>query len=406
MTIKYQFTRTLFFIFVLSASPLLSFRLGLENISDTWIKKIKGARIGLITNQTGKDQHGKRNIDILKNRGLNIKAILVPEHGLDGTISAEHEVPNTIDATTGIPIVSLYKQNGGREITKELVTPFDILIFDIQDTGMRHYTYIWTLYTTLEAAAKFNKQYIVLDRPNPLGYLMEGPLVDATLTSFIGLAQIPLRHGLTIGELALVFNKHFLEKKARLHVIRMQDYKRTDKLEDKNFCALSPHIATLQSCYGYSFLGLLGEIRPFEVGIGTDKAFQLIALPEKLSFSEKQWNSVKTVLRKHGVQSAPYNAYNQRKKKRFRGLEIKINDINKTTSFSLLLELLPLFKSIKPHYSDLFDKATGTRRIRNYWSRTISHHLLAKRINENLNSFLNKIRPLLLYFPEPKPVTI
>src|SRR5207249_6044556 len=141
----------------------------------------------------------------------------------------------------------------------------DCLVFDIQDSGMRHYTYISTLLNTMKIAAEYKKPYIVLDRPNPLGGMMQGPLVQPDLISFISIAPIPLRHGMTIGELAHYFNGHILEKSAILHVIPMHDYNRMNGFAGTFLHQLSPNLLSLQSCYGYSFLGLLGEVEPFDV---------------------------------------------------------------------------------------------------------------------------------------------
>src|ERR1700722_2326786 len=181
-------------------------KLGLENIEDAmWLKlgnsANKKASIGLITNHTGKNQQGSRTIDVLLQRGLAIKKIFVPEHGLDGQLAAEKEVKDSIDAKTNISVVSLYGQGTGKKIPAQKLKDIDVLIFDMQDSGMRHYTYVSTLLYVLEAAGMYNKSLIVLDRPNPLGVRMEGPLVDNFQKSFISVASIPLRHGMTIGEL-------------------------------------------------------------------------------------------------------------------------------------------------------------------------------------------------------------
>ncbi|MES2181763.1 MAG: exo-beta-N-acetylmuramidase NamZ domain-containing protein, partial [Pseudomonadota bacterium] len=134
-------------------------------------------------------------------------------------------------------------------------------MFDIQDSGMRHYTYISTLYHAMKVAAQYNKQMVIFDRPNPLGARMEGPVVTQQLKSFISIAQVPLRHGMTVGELAWYFNKYELEKPAELHVVRMHGYDRRARFVAQNELAqpLSPGLRTEQACYGYSFLGLLGE---------------------------------------------------------------------------------------------------------------------------------------------------
>lgn len=399
----------LIFLTITLYSANTDFLLGLENIPDSFIKKIKGARIGLITNQTGKDQHGNRNVDVLLKKGLKIQAILVPEHGFGGDIPAVQEVPNSIDTKTGIPIISLYKQWSAKEITREMLNDFDILIFDIQDPGIRHYTYISMMLHALKAAAQFNKQYIVLDRPNLLGSLMEGPLVDVTLQSFISIAPIPLRHALTIGELAWFFNKHLLQKPAKLHVVRMKGYRRNTRLKNLPFNMLSPNIASLQSCYGCSFLGILTAVYPLDVGLGTEKAFQIILLPERVSLSNTQWKELQNLLQKYGIASDPYEKYHHKNKEKYTGLNIKtIEDINKIHSFTIALDIIEFLKQAGVHltFCKPFDKLTGTKTVRLYLQGIVNRKNLVERISNNLNDFLAKVQSSLMYDPEPQPVLL
>jgi uncharacterized protein YbbC (DUF1343 family) len=168
-----------------------SFKLGVENIPASLFKKIcldkknDKCSIGLITNQSGADQKGTRTIDILMQRhDCNLKYIFVPEHGFTG-VGAERDVDDSVDAKTNIPIISLYGNGSGKMIAPHYSKAIDVFVFDIQDSGMRHYTYISTLLNTMKIAAEHNKPFVVLDRPNPLGSVMEGPLVDTSLISFI-----------------------------------------------------------------------------------------------------------------------------------------------------------------------------------------------------------------------------
>lgn len=394
-------------LLIIVISPLNSFEsqfsFGLENIPDNFVKKIKNARIALITNQTGKDQHGRRNIDILRDKGLNLKAILVPEHGLDGKIVAGKETPNSIDKKTRIKIISLYQQGHGKEITKNMIDDFDILIFDIQDSGTRHYTYISTMFDTLNAAAQFDKYYIILDRPNPLGLCMEGPIVEDNLRSFVSIAPIPLRHAMTVGELGWFFNKHILEKPAKLHVIKMKGYERTHGLKNTPFNTLSPNISSLKSCHGYSFLGLLSAIHPFDVGLKTDNAFQIILLPERISLSQKEWYKLQHLLKTHKIESVPYKRYHKKNKEMYTGLKLTVHEINKTHSFTVALDIIDFFKKsgTKMSFAPIFDKLTGTKSVRHYIEGSINRITLSKQINESLNNFLSKADSSFMYKPEP-----
>ena len=197
-----------------------------------------------------------------------MQVIFAPEHGFDGKSHAAQEIKDGRDVKTKIPVMSLYGKGTGKKVDPEMIKNIDAFFFDIQDSGMRHYTYISTLFTILKAAEEEKKKVIVFDRPNPLGKAMEGPLVESSLISFISIASIPLRHGMTLGELAEYFNQHVLEKQAALTVVPMKNYDRTVGIEHLH-APLSPNIASKESCHGYSFLGLLGEVKPFDVGVGT-----------------------------------------------------------------------------------------------------------------------------------------
>src|SRR5579872_3458062 len=173
------------------------FMLGIENISPELLSWLSKKRVALITNQSGRDQQGRRSVDLLLSKHVNLVKILAPEHGINGTIAAATLVPDTVDKATLLPIVSLYGHGTGKKIDASLGNSIDVFMIDIQDVGMRHFTYISTLLRVLEFAAEHNKYVIVCDRPNPLGSPVEGPGVESELISFISAASIPLRHGMT-----------------------------------------------------------------------------------------------------------------------------------------------------------------------------------------------------------------
>ena len=207
----------------------------------------KPLSIGLVTNQTGKDQKGTATLDILLKKGFKVTYIFAAEHGIEGKIEAGKELKDGRESSRNIPVVSLYAGGDkGKKIDPATLKDIDIIFFDIQDSGMRHYTYISTLYAVLKAAGQENKKVVVFDRPNPLGKAMEGPLVEPELISFISIAPIPLRHGMTVGELAEYFNEHILEKKAALKVVEMKDYERTHGIAHLP-SPLSPNIASRES---------------------------------------------------------------------------------------------------------------------------------------------------------------
>lgn len=413
--LKKSFIVLVFFVgYSLFALP--GFKLGVENITDSFLKQLSkdgtlNYRVGLITNQTGRDQQGRRTIDILKSKGLHIKYIFAPEHGLNGLIQAGKNVVNIMDPETGIKVVSLYGKGKGKQINKKYLKDIDVLFFDIQDSGMRHYTYISTLLFALESAGNVQKQFVVLDRPNLLGPHMEGPVVakNQQSDSFIAKAPIPLRHGMTIGELAIFFNTKVLPKQAHLHVVKMKNYDRKSRPVHFSFPMLSPNIQTSHACKGYSFTGLLGEIRPFGVGLKSEKSFQSILLPKKLSLQKKLWDNLEKTLQKHGVNTTQYACLDKGIKGRdYHGVHIKIPDINTISSFNILIDILSFFKKteVKLEFSKYFDNAVGTDLIRKWVHDLVDKKTLVAKINQDLQTFFVSARNSFLYNPLPKVVMV
>lgn len=382
------------------------FKLGVENIPDSFIGSLKSngpLTIGLITNQTGKDQQGKTTAAILAEKGIIIKYLFAPEHGLDGKQKAASTIADGHDKNMQIPVVSLYKNGSGTSIRDLCMSQVDALFFDIQDSGMRHYTYISTLFYAIECAALHNKTIVVLDRPNPLGCIMEGPLVESPLKSFIAIAEIPLRHGMTVGELAYFFNTYAVKKKANLYIIPMKNYERTHGIGTTLATALSPNITSIDCCYGYSFLGLLGEVKPFNVGIGTPQAFQLITLPETLKLPADFWSTLSAQLAAYGINSSSIRVRHPKKKSFYQGICIHITDINKVDSFPALLAVLETCKAagVKLQFSQGFDKACGTAKVREYIMGTVSKQELQHIVNTHMQSFLLRALNTFRYQPHP-----
>ncbi len=391
-----------------------NFKLGLENLSKDLLKKLtykSTVSVGLITNQTGKDQRGVRNIDFMLQRGIHVKRIFVPEHGFDGTIHAEKDVHDAIDLHTKIPIVSLYRYYPVKKMDKRMLQGIDVLLFDIQDSGVRHFTYISMLLHVMKEAQQHRIPLVVLDRPNILGGIMEGPLVEQKLQSFISIASIPLRYGMTIGELACYFNQYVMAWPAKLHVVKMSNYVRSNKYHKDNLM-LSPNVPNIQACYGYSFLGTLGEVRPFDLRVGTNKAFQIIALPQDVQISEKKWAEFRTVLLRQGIESE-YRTYvrskywshtKTRKKQQCTGVAFSIKDMNNISTFNTFIEIAEFFKrsGVSLTFSPQFDKAIGTQDVRKFLTGSLSRTQLMQKVNKDLQRFFAKAKSAFLYDPVPK----
>ena len=201
---------------------------GLDVLEAEKFAPLRGKHIGIITNHTGLDSQGKSTIDLLAHApGVQVVAIFSPEHGLGG--QADDRITSTKDPSTGLQVFSLYGET--LRPTDEMLKGVDTLVFDIQDAGVRFYTYTVTMAYCMEEAAKRNIAFYVLDRPNPIGgEIVEGPILDADKTNFVGYFPIPVRYGLTIGELAQFFNaeNHI---NADLHVIAMKNWHRTISLK-------------------------------------------------------------------------------------------------------------------------------------------------------------------------------
>jgi uncharacterized protein YbbC (DUF1343 family) len=249
---------------------------GLDVMVARKFQPLQGKHVGLITNHTGVDRLGRRNIDLMREAGVEVVALFSPEHGLEGR-EDRPGLPDAADARSGIKVFSLY----GKTLrpTPEMLRGIDALVFDIQDVGARFYTYETTMAYAMEAAAKAGIPYYVLDRPNPItGTHVEGPLLDAANQSFVGyLPGLPVRHGMTMGELARLFNG---ENKigAALTVIEMEDWNRGDWFDETGLPWIdpSPNMRSLNAATLYPGLCLLESSKGYSVGRGTDSPFEQI----------------------------------------------------------------------------------------------------------------------------------
>jgi uncharacterized protein YbbC (DUF1343 family) len=258
-------------------------QLGVEVLVADELDLLAGMRVGLITNPTGTTSDLTHTIDALiageAEGDYELTALYGPEHGVRGGVPAGAYVESYVDERTGLPVYSLYGPT--RKPTAEMLDDVDVLVFDIQDIGARFYTYIWTMYYAMEAAAEQGKPFVVLDRPNPLGDRMDGPVLEyPELSSFVGLREIPLQHGLTVGELAQVFNGEFLETPADLHVVTMRNYDAASIVEDWDlpWVLPSPNIPTRETALVYPGTGLIESINVSE-GRGTTTPFLWFGAP-------------------------------------------------------------------------------------------------------------------------------
>jgi uncharacterized protein YbbC (DUF1343 family) len=250
---------------------------GIDVVEEENFAPLRGKHVGVITNQTGVDRSGRRTIDLLAHaHGVKLVALFSPEHGPFGNVDGE--VPSSTDAATGLPVYSLYGQT--RRPTPEMLEGIDALVFDIQEAGVRFYTYATTMGYAMEEAAKRRIAFYVLDRPNPLGgERIEGPMLDRDRLSFTGYFPMPVRHGMTLGELAQMFNAEN-HLGAEVHVVAMKNWHRRDAYEATGLAWIrpSPNLRTLDELLLYPGVEIL-QAGGVSVGRGTDTPFQLIGAP-------------------------------------------------------------------------------------------------------------------------------
>jgi uncharacterized protein YbbC (DUF1343 family)/CubicO group peptidase (beta-lactamase class C family) len=251
---------------------------GIDVLARDGFRQLAGRRVGLITNHTGRDLARVSTAERLANaEGVTLVALFSPEHGAAGRLDQEH-VPDDRDPATGLPVKSLY--GATRRPTQEMLAGIDTLVFDIQDIGCRFYTYISTLLEAMKAAAEHGVAVVVLDRPNPLGGIaMAGPLVDAGSESFVGCHSIPVRHGMTVGELALLFRAE-LGLDLDLKVVPCEGWRRADAFDATGleWVNPSPNMRSLAEAFLYPGVGLL-EMTNLSVGRGTDTPFEVVGAP-------------------------------------------------------------------------------------------------------------------------------
>lgn len=248
---------------------------GLDRLSSHAPPWLKTSRVGILSHQASVDRHLRPVVDLLREKKFHITALYGPEHGLWGTAQDQIEVP---DASAALPVYSLYGDH--RYPTASQLAGIDVMICDLQDVGSRYYTFVWTMALAMQACARFGKKFIVLDRPNPInGNTLEGPLLNPDFASFVGLYPVPVRHGMTMGEIALWVNDG-LGIHANLDVIEMQGWKRSMHYDETGlpWVLPSPNMPTLDTALVYPG-GCLIEGTQLSEGRGTTRPFEIFGAP-------------------------------------------------------------------------------------------------------------------------------
>ncbi len=377
------------------------FKLGIDVLKQSGFQFLQGKRVGLVTNQTGVDSKLNSTVDILSDyENVNLVALFAPEHGVRGNFSAGHSVENQIDEETGIPVFSLYGKT--RKPTAEAMNMVDVIVYDLQDIGVRSYTYISTMGIIMEAAAEFDKPVVILDRPNPLGgNRVEGPLVTDGFYSFVSRYKIPYVYGLTCGELALLFNNEGLLKNGKrcdLQVVKMEGWSRGMTFNETGlqWVPTSPHIPTWETAFYYAATGIIGEIDPNLIGIGYTLPFQTMVTESvdanKLAKAMNKLNLQGVIFRP--IFFKPY--YKNKKGKELQGVQMHITNFKQVNLTEVQFYFLQEAHKIDPSFDifinkksryKMFDYGCGSDFLRKSMMGNYNFDSIKKYWNSDMESF-------------------
>ncbi len=400
---------------------------GIEVFLESHLDLVKGKRVGLITNPTGVASNLESIVDLFyKNQEINLVALYGPEHGVRGNAQAGEYVSFYIDDKYNIPVFSLYGQSrkpeagmlknideymrsfdtieAGKIPEASMVESLDVLIFDIQDVGTRIYTYLATMAYCMQASAENGVDFIVLDRPNPInGEDLEGPLLEyPEYSSFVGLYPIPVRHGMTAGELAGLFNEKFLEKKVDLTVIPMQGWEREMWYDEISlpWVIPSPNMPTLDTATAYPGQVFL-EGTNISEGRGTTKPFEIFGAPWIDGYElVKKLNelNLEGIKFREACFSPTFSKY---KGELCGGAQIHVIDRNQYRPFESSLHIIKTVMKMYPSHfkfhNEYFDKIMGTSKVREALEKGIDVKDIIKSYKGELDNFLVLRKPYLLY---------
>jgi uncharacterized protein YbbC (DUF1343 family) len=380
--------------------PSHAVQLGIDRLKSLDFEPLKGKRVGLITNHTGVDSKGRLTREILHAaRNVNLVCLLTPEHGLDGTELAGKYVATRTDKLTGLVAHSLYGPT--RKPTPQMLKGIDTLVYDMQDIGVRSYTYISTMAKCMEAAGELGLEFVVLDRPNPLGGTrVEGPPVEQKWISFVGQIPVPYVHGMTCGELARMLNeKQWMASKCKLRVVTMEGWDRSMVWEDTGlrWVKTSPNIPRADSPAYYIATGIVGSLAGLETGVGGKNPFEICAAkgvdPQDFTASIQK-------LEISGVKATPCREGG------FSGCRLSIDPHAKGNLTYLALALLgevnrrsspDLFAKCPHDKLDIFFKVYGSESIREQLRKNVPIQTIAQSWKPSVERFKSDRSAYLFY---------
>lgn len=411
--------RWLFLCSTICVLPLLSevpseppVKPGIDVLRERQFDILRGKRVGLITNPTGISYDMTSSIDILFNApGVQLVALFGPEHGVRGDVEAGKYVEFYNDRATGLPVYSLYGKT--RKPTPEMLKGIDVLVYDIQDIGVRSYTYISTMGLAMEAAAEAGIAFVVLDRPDPLtGLIVTGPMLEPKYKSFVGAFPVPYVYGMTAGEMAEMVNgEGWLNggRKCDLTVVKMEGWKRSMWWDDTGleWVPTSPHVPHAHTTIHYVLTGLLGELGTANQGVGYTLPFELIGAPWVKGGELAAYLNSKNL---PGVVFRPmwYRPfYFDTSGIRYEGVQVHVHDRSRLDMtqvqihiLSALLRVYPnwnIFERSKPERLQMFDKVVGTYDVRRWLAANMEPDEIVSRLDQARASFMIKRERYLLY---------
>lgn len=351
---------------------------------DVLLPMLTSKKVGIVVNHTS--LVGKTHLaDTLLKRNVNLIKIYAPEHGFRGTADAGEEIKDGVDSKTNLPVVSLYGSN--KKPTAEQLADIDVVIFDIQDVGVRFYTYISTLHYVMEACAENNKKLIVLDRPNPNGHYVDGPILEKEFKSFVGMHPIPIVHGMTIGELARMINgEDWLEgnKTCDLEVIPVKNWKHADPFSLP--VKPSPNLPNDQAIALYPSTCLF-EGTVISLGRGTQMPFQIIGHPD-LKNMPFQFTPVSI----DGMSKNP-----PLENKVCHGLDLREVKVKPQLDLSYLISFYRAFPDKDKFFNNYFEKLAGTEKLREQIRQGLDEAQIRESWRIDLEKFKELRKKYLLY---------
>jgi len=373
---------------------------GVDVLALDGFSRLKGKRIGLITNQTGLLRDRQRDVDAMLAAGVNVTALFSPEHGLEGKVDDTLTVPHSKDAKTGIGVWSLYSGDNRRP-SRAMLQDVDALVFDIQDVGARFYTYSTTMKYAMEAAAQAKLPFIVLDRPNLInGTAVEGPVLDADLLSFIGCSRIPLRHGMTMGELARWYNGED-HVNADLEVVPMKNWRRADWWDATTLPWVdpSPNMRSFNAALLYPGVAMLEFSSNWSVGRGTAAPFEEAGADwlNGTQFAAYLNRRFIPGIRFYPTRFVPESA--SLKGKTVEGVRFVITDREAFSPIRLGLEIAAGLEELYPGKIDLEKCATliGSRDVIRALRNGTDPEIIEDQLRTSIDDFKARRKPYLLY---------